>query len=606
MKKYTRREKFQYWFDNQMSKGSISLIRLLIIFTVLTVLLVSAVIMLAGANGEESWAGVLWNSIATIINAWMPSFDEGSPGYLLLMALTAFAGLLVTSVLIGIFTSTIEEKISSLRRGNSPVIEEGHTVLLGFYPGEYTLIRQLILAAAGKPRTIVIGAEMERDELEQYIKDNVEVPSNIRIICRTIDLLDPMSIDRLSIGTCRNILVSPTDDNTTIKILLAVSALMTRADCRDTRVNAITGKEENRFPPALAREHNVITLQSNDTMAKIIAHSCTQTGLSEVFREVFNFEGSELYLVKMKGQEGLTFKELLRRTDGGVPVGIFHDYEIIMNPPSDMTVTEDDSVLVFAQSSDSSYLKEDTGDVLPDLGLMPGKPERNTKVLIFGNKSTLKVILRELPENVEKVTLVNYDKYRYDLIKKICEERDIQLELVEGDVRNEMKLLEIARNAEHVIIQSNYGDEEEADMNTIFLLLNLREIRMKYHLRFNITAEMRRERNQNLAGDGDHTDFIVASNMSSLFLAQLAESPQLLSAFRELLSNQGNELFMKRASNLHIGGKYTVMELRALLHRQGYVFLGCRNNNGMYKFNPPLEEELNVLETDSLIVFGEH
>ena len=606
MKKPSFKDRFHYWFDNRMAKGSISLIWMLLIFTLLAVFLFSAFIILIGAGGEDGWAGVLWNSLATIINAWMPSYEEGSLGYLVIMALTAFAGLLVTSVLIGIFTSAIEEKIVGLRKGNSPVIEEGHTVILGFYPGEYTLLKQLILAAGNKPRTIVIGAEMERDELEQYIRDNVETPSGIRIICRTVDLLDPKSIEKLGITSSRNVLVSPTDDNMTIKILLAVSKLLDETGCKDVRVNAITSKEEFRFPPMLARTHNVITLQSNDTMAKIIAHSCTQTGLSEVFREVFNFQGSELYLVKLKGQTGLTFEQLLRRMDGGVPVGLFHDYEIVMNPPADTVVLEEDSILVFAETADSAFLKEDEGEDHIEEDLKPIRPERSTRVLIFGNKSTLKVILRELPENVEKVTLVNYDMYKYDLIKSICVKRDIELELAEGDVTNEMKLLEIARNAEHVIIQSNYGDEEEADMNTIYLLLNLRELRLKYHLRYNITAEMRRERNQNLVGDGDHTDFIVASNMSSLFLAQLAESPRLISAFREILSNQGNELFMKKAVNLHCVGEYTVHELRQILHRQGYIFLGWMNADGTYRFNPPVDEKMKILGTDSLIVFGEN
>lgn len=98
-------------------------------------------------NGDQEASGVFWDSIATIVNAWMPSYEEGSIGYLIVMGLTAFVGLMFISVLIGIVTSAIEEKIVGLRKGNSIVIEEGHTVILGFCPGEYTLIRQLILAA---------------------------------------------------------------------------------------------------------------------------------------------------------------------------------------------------------------------------------------------------------------------------------------------------------------------------------------------------------------------------------------------------------------------------------------------------------------------------
>ena len=605
MKKPSLKERFSYWFDNQMSKGSIGLVRMLLIFTFLAVLLISAVIMLFGFNGEEGFLGVLWNSIATIINAWMPSFEEGSVGYIILMALAAFAGLLVTSVLIGIFTSAIEEKIVGLRKGNSPVIEEGHIVLIGFYTGEYTLLRQLILAAKNEPCTIVIGSEMERDELEDLINDNVDVPDNIKIICRTVDPYEPNSLEKLSVSTAKTIIVSPTNDDNTIKMLLAVSNLLDHEEIQNVTVNAILAKEENRFPPVIAAKHKVTALQSNDTIGKLIAHSCTQTGLSEVFKEIFDFEGSEFYLIKLKNQTGLNFKELLRRMDGGVPVGIMRDDRIWMNPEGDMTLTPEDEILVYATTDDAPLLS-DEGIIIPD-DYAPEhiQPERDTRASIFGNNSSLKVILRELPDNVRKVTLVNYDKYNFPQIKKICQQRNIELELVECNTRDEEELLEVVANTEHVIIQGNYGDEEEADMNTIFLLLNLRELREKYDLQFNITAEMLREKNQTLIETSDRTDFIVASNMSSLFLAQLAENPRLVSAFREILSNEGNELYMKKASNLSCVGTYEVSELRQMLFVQGYIFLGCLTTDGKYTFNPMLHDKLELKPYDSLIVFGE-
>ena len=117
---------------------------------------------------------------------------------------------------------------------------------------------------------------------------------------------------------------------------------------------------------------------------------------------------------------------------------------------------------------------------------------------------------------------------------------------------------------------------------------------------------MRKESNQSLIAYGDRTDFIVASSMSSLLLAQLAESPQLLGAFREILSNEGNEVYMKRASNLNCTGSYTVRQLRQILFRQGYIFLGYMTNNGSYRFNPSLDETAEIKGSDSLIVFGEH
>ncbi len=607
MEKPSLQERFRYWFDNSMSKGSISLIRVLVIFTILAVAGLSGLIILFKLSPEKEGFAVFWGILTTVINAWMPAAEEGGIGYLILASIGAVVGLLITSVLIGIVTSTMEEKIISLRKGNSPVIENDHIIVLGFYPGEYTLIRQLILAAGSQPLTIVIGAEMERDELEQYVDDNIEKPANVKIVCRTVDLFDPMSIEHLSVHSCRTVIISPTDDNTTVKILLAVSALIQSDTSRRIRVNAITAKEENRFPPNIARKHNVTTLQTNDTLAKIIAHSCTQTGLSEVFKEIFNFEGSELYLIEMAGTAGMSFMELMSRLDKAVPIGLYRSHEMMMNPDPATVIEENDRILVFAPEKNSAVLRAEWTPLSEDDELKPIKPESNTKTIIIGHNSTLKVIVRELPENVQEVTLVNFDGHNQDKIEKTCAERNINLVYESGDPREEMELLRLTRNTEHVILLSNFGlDEEEADMETIFLLLNLRELRYKYHLRFDITAEMKRERNQSLIVSDDHTDFVVASNMTSLFLAQLAQAPELRKAFAEILSNEGNELYLKTAKNLHCSGSLSVCELRQRLYRQGYIFLGIIDENNEYLFNPSLDQKLEIDSRDKLIVFGEN
>ena len=110
-KQFTPKERFRYWFDNRMAKGSLGFIRILIIASVLLAVLIAGIIILCGFHGDSEVGSVFWDSISTVINAWMPSYEDGSIGYILLMAVTAIAGVLFTSVLIGIITSAIEEKI---------------------------------------------------------------------------------------------------------------------------------------------------------------------------------------------------------------------------------------------------------------------------------------------------------------------------------------------------------------------------------------------------------------------------------------------------------------------------------------------------------------
>ena len=316
------KDRFLYWFDNRMTKGSLSFIRVLIIASLLLAILIAGLIILFRFNEEGEVASVFWDSIATVINAWMPSFEDGSPGYVILMAVTAIAGVLFTSVLIGIVTSAIEEKIGSLKRGNSLVLEKNHIVVLGFNPGEYTLLEQLILASGGKPDCIVVAEDMGREEMEQAIEENLDVPKNFRIVCRTADITDPQSLVKCSVETSRTIIVNPTDDMRTIKAVLAVSMLLEEKGVPEISVNAIISKEHFRIPPSIAETNHISTLQTESIMAKMIAHSCTQTGLSDTFKELFNFEGSEFYLVSLPGTEGLPFEDLILRLDHAVPAGI--------------------------------------------------------------------------------------------------------------------------------------------------------------------------------------------------------------------------------------------------------------------------------------------
>ena len=607
--RFTFRERFRYWFDNRMTKGSLGLIRVLIIASVLLAVLVALLIISCGFAEEGDEAAVIWDSIATVINAWMPSFEDGTPGYILLMAVVAIAGVLFTSVLIGIITSAIEEKIDELKKGNSRVIESGHIVVLGFYPGEYTLIRQLILAAAGKPACIVVAEDMEREEIEQDISENIDVPKNFRIVCRTVDITSPASIEKCSVETSHTVIVSPTDDARTMKAILAVSAILQEKGAADIRINAIVSKSSYSIRPSVAAAHNITTLKTHDILAKMMAHSCTQVGLSGTFREVFDFDGSEFYLMDFDGIAGITFEELAARTEGGTPAGILSEAGIELNPEPGRRIGEGERILVFAPDKDSVHV----GPAVPlnklsvsDKPPVPAEDEADT--IIIGHNETLPTILRELPENVTHVVLAGQetDEEEKAALAAAAKQRGIELEYYDGDVSDEAVQTELAKTAEHIVILNDHDkDEDEADMETIFRLLDLRDIRSRLGLSFNITVEMRLEKSEELVGQGESTDFLVSSNMSSLILAQLAENPELVDVFREILSNKGNELLLQNAGDLRLTGRYSVRDLRRIMLRYGFVLLGRLDAQNNSSFNLPLDAILELTGEDSLIVLGE-
>ena len=448
--------------------------------------------------------------------------------------------------------------------------------------------------------------------MEGYIKDNVDAPKNFRIVCRSADILDPSSLEKCSLETCKTVIVAPTEDTRTIKAVLAVSTLLQKKGNPEVAVNAIIAREEYRFPPSLAETHRITALQTNETLAKMIAHTCTQTGLSETFREVFNFEGSEMYLVELPKAVGLSFEEVMTRLDCAVPIGLYRDGKVLLNPGPDECVQSGDRLLVFSEEEDSAVLRES----YISLRELPrteedgeAAPEKDKGTVILGYNSSLHVILRELPENVDHVYLAGIPQTRgvRERLQRTVAPRGLAIEFLDNEegFRSEEALLELARLGRHIVVLNDHGkDEEAADLETIFLILHLRDLRTRYGLRFNITAEMRTEHNQNLVASEDHTDFVVASSMSSLFLAQLAESPELIDVFREILSNEGNELYLKEVERYHLEGAYTVRELRELMLRHGYIFLGYVNEEKDSLFNLPLEETVELRAGDALIVLG--
>ena len=93
--------------------------------------------------------------------------------------------------------------------------------------------------------------------------------------------------------------------------------------------------------------------------------------------------------------------------------------------------------------------------------------------------------------------------------------------------------------------------------------------------------------------------------MSSLILAQLAENPELIDVFREILSNEGSELYLKNAGSMDLVGSFTVRELRDIMLSSRCILLGCLDRDKYSRFNLPLDETVELTEQDCLIVLGE-
>ena len=121
----------RYNFDRTIAAGTASLLLWItgITFTVVALasILISIGIVPTGEDAK-SFDEALWTALAVALNPKTVS-DPGW-AYRILMLVVAILGILIVSVLIGILTSGIKEKLTELRRGRSTVIENNHTLIL--------------------------------------------------------------------------------------------------------------------------------------------------------------------------------------------------------------------------------------------------------------------------------------------------------------------------------------------------------------------------------------------------------------------------------------------------------------------------------------------
>lgn len=614
MKKGSFKQKFQYQFDNLMSKGTIALIGLLFAVTMLIVCVAGLVSLFLGVDGG---IGVtIWLSLMHALDPGTITTDtlDNIP-YVALQGIVTVCGILISSVLIGIISSGLERKLTSLRKGTSVVIEDGHTVILGFNDNLYTLINELIGANENqKDGCIVVVGEEEKEVMDDAIAARFPDTKTTRIICRSGSPCEPHILERCSVETSKSVIINEYDDPQSIKIILALTSYIKDKELThpDLYYTVAINDAQNVEAARIAGEGRAEVIFANDAISRIIAHTCRQPGLSQVLVELFDYDGDELYFEDVKELQGLTFRETLNRFEKAVVFGIRNDSGTYLNPPMDTVITKDDK-LILLEDDDGSFEVTAIPSIDEEL-IIKDIPERKLNetddLLVIGSNHMLPAILKEYDCYVDEGTrVVIVTEEDLDLSQE--EYRQINPEIRKEGFINRARMEEIlTEDLDNVLLLSNMNLESEAaDARTLLSLIYLWDIIKKTKHRVSITSEMRRTINQRLATGSRGDDFVIGSNIVNLLMTQIAENRELTALFEDILDEEGSELYMKPMENyvqLNIPVDfYTITESAS---RQGHIAVGYKKmiDDEMHIItNPAKSEKVTYVEGDLLIVVAE-
>ena len=617
MKRSGFRERIRYAFDNYMGKGTIALIFMLFLITAVVVIITG--VMSCIGNADASAGNMIWMSLMHAIDAGTLAGDDTShTGYVILMAVVTICGIFVTSILIGIISSGFEEKLNSLRKGFSRVIENNHTVIIGFNDSIYTIITELIEANSNhrNGRILVIGSE-DKEIMDEEIRNHIDDFKTTKVICRSGNQVHSAVLDMSSVETARSIIINEEDDFVVIKTILSVVSYLKSKNAFENKayITAIIHDSGNLEAARIAGEGKAEIIYFKDMIARVIANTCRQPGMSSVLTEIFGFAGDEFYFEEFPELKGKKFGDILNLFRVSTVVGICRGDDPMLNPPMDTVIEEGDRIIHLAEDDGVSKPSEEQPVIKADGKKAVDKyiEDNEFELLILGHNDSLPLILNELddfmtkgskvtvacdslPENAD-TACSGYSNLDMSWIEKNIYERRVLEEILKKDVRN-------------ILLLSDGDDEgKDADSRSLLLLLQIRAIAAAKGIEFNITSEMDSVDNQNLLRVANVNDFVVGSKITNLMLTQISENRELTSFFTTLLTADGSELYMKSVRKyIRTGTEMDFFELTDIVKAHNEIFFGYKKTiDGTIKIviNPDKSQKITFNKDDHLIVIAE-
>jgi voltage-gated potassium channel Kch len=615
-----------------MARGTPAMIMLLAMASFVLISLAGLFLFLLKIHpAEEESLGfgeAMWASLMRTLDAGTMGGDSG-PGFRLVMLVVTIGGIFIVSALIGVLNSGLEEQLERLRKGRSRVLESGHILILGWSPQIFTILSELMVANENQVNArIVVLADQDKVEMEEQIRERVEEKGSTRVIVRSGDPIDLSDLELGSPHTARSIIVLPPEsddpDSYVIKTVLALTNNPNRRAEPYHIVTQIYNRKNIDVVKMISANDKVLPLLTGDLIARVVAQTSRQSGLSVVYTELMNFGGDEIYFKHEPGLSGKTFREALLAYEDSTVMGLRKgDGTILLNPPMQTRLEPGDQLFALSEDDDTVRLSGLSHLPVEERLIRTGKKARKPgpeRALIIGWNRSAPVIVRELDAYVasnSKMTVVADETRARDAIKA-CEKilTNQKLTFVPGDTtsREILDSLNI-QEYDHVIVLACSGlDVQQADARTLVTLLHLRDIAERDQTPFSIVSEMLDLRNRELAEVARVDDFIVSEHLISLMLAQISENAELFEVFQDIFDPEGAEIYLKPIEDYVESGQpvsfYTVVEAAS---RRGETALGYRlaaeasdaeNAYGVHT-NPKKSDKVTFAPEDKIIVLAE-
>ncbi|MBP5974140.1 hypothetical protein HW132_15670 [Brasilonema sp. CT11] len=632
-----------------MSKGGLSVFLALLSLFVGTFVFMTIVRYISEwlfpNTDAESSSELYWEVFVQLIGL-RDTGDNANIATKIIGVITIFIGLVLFSSLVAFITQEFESRLQILRQGQSPVIEENHTLILGFTDRVIDIIQELVVGNESEPdAVVVILSQQEKEEMDNFLRNNLGTLKTTRVVTRNGSITNLNELNKVGIKVAKSVIIlndAKTSDPDEVKTL---------ADARVVKavLAVLAANEEDSLPSIVVELHShqyrrlaeniapgaVTTLNEADILARILVQTSRSVGLAAVYLNLVGFEGNEFYFYRPeKGWQSLNFGELPFHFPSGMPIGVRHaDGTLTIKPSKDYQLVESDEAIVLAEDDSSiqfhpqSIVQPKNFSYSDSNKTLEQKPEKH---LIIGWNSKTPITLREYAKYLisgSEVNLVVQDltsqvKAEFENIAKSYPHIKMDALQVNLDSVEQLVPLKPYEYNSISILAGTGENSEEIDARTLTILLELRQIFREYtaetknQVTTELIAEIIDSQDTDLVIKAGVKDFLLTNQFVSKILAQVSQEPSVMSIYEDLFSVDGSELYIKPISLYFSSkelGRLTFADCVKAAQERDELCLGVKisalaqnkNQNFGIDLVPSLDKSLNLTFDDALITLAE-
>jgi ion channel POLLUX/CASTOR len=608
------RRSARYRLDNRLSRGTAPVIWLLGLTTLFLVTLAGLFLWLAEirVNGRKT-GGIegFWLSLLRTLDPGTMGSDAGW-GLRITSLLVTLSGIFIVSTLIGLLANGIDQRVSDLRRGTSPVVERGHTLILGWSSKLPTLLMELEAAQhASQMQCVVILSTMDKVAMEDALHNLVPKCPRLRIVTRSGDPADPLVLPKVAPRDACSVVIFGDGESADAHVIRTVLALA--AAGLPTAVPVVCELAENRRSVALraASPLNLKIVVSHEWIARITARVCRTPSLAPVYQDLLDFDGAEIYFLPIDGRlNGRLMCDAVGSYVGGTVFGLVRQGVVTLAPDPFLSLSSGDQLIVLSETAISASYQPHDASFWMDNALTSDGPmfEEPDNIGVLGWSELGHRVLTELdqylpPKSHVELVIDGDAMTDYEAPSMPYQRFELRYSVADSTNPEVLARLLADRSLDRLIVLASRGggSSADADARVLLTVLELRQL-LRDRPEVQVIVELLDPRNVELVSSGCLEEFIVGDRIVSLLMAQLAENGELEHVFNTLLAADGPEISLVPAQSIVPAGHTTrVGSVAQQLLLSGHYLLGIRQG-GKVRLNLGPEMTFSVAPGDAFVV----